>query len=148
MSEPASGDPTPPAPAPHGPTLRVDRPPTPGRAARVEMAAGELPPFRPDEPTVTISGVQAKARQRTLEFGSPAPVKVTVGPRVKPKKRRRTWPWIAAVILLLVGLGVTLLVMFSRGATIDGNTDLVGLGVGVGVSAVSGAVVLTLPPAG
>jgi hypothetical protein len=139
MSEPASGDPTP--PAPHDPTLRVERPPTPGRAARAEMAAGELPPFRPDEPTVTISGVQAKARQRTLEFGSPAPVRVTVGPRVKPKKRRRMWPWIAAVILLLIGLGVTLLVMFSRGATIDGDTDLVGLATG-------SAVVLTVPQAG
>jgi hypothetical protein len=140
MSEPAPGDPTP--SAPHDPTLRVDRPLTPGRAARAEMAAGELPPFRPDEPTVTISGVQAKARQRTLEFGSPAPVKVTVGPRVKPKKRRRTWPWIAAVILALIALGVTLLVMLTRGATIDADTDLIGLG------ATGGAVVLAAPPAG
>jgi hypothetical protein len=130
MTEPASGDPTP--PAPHDPTLRVDRPRTPGRAARAEMAAGELPtpPYRPDEPTVTISGAQAKVRQRTLEFGSPAPVKVTVGPRVKPKKRHRTWPWIAAVIVVLIALGITLLVMLTRGATIDGDTDLVGAGPG------------------
>lgn len=140
MSEPAPGGPTP--LAPHDPTLRVDRPPTPGRAARAAMAAGELPPFRPDEPTVTIGGVPAKARQRTLEFGSPARVKVTVGPRVKPRKRRRTWPWIAAVIVALIALGITLLVMLTRGATIDGDTDVIGLG------ATGSAVVLTGPPAG
>ena len=128
MSEPARGEPMP--PAPHEPTLRVDRPPTPGRAARAEVAAGELatPPYRPDEPTVTISGAQVKARQRTLEFGSPVPVKVTVGPRLRPKKRHRTWPWIVAVIVALIVLGVTLLIMFSRGATIDADTDLVGAG--------------------
>ena len=135
MSEPAPGEPTP--PAPHEPTLRVDRPPVPGRAARAEVAAGALstPPYRPDEPTVTLSGAQAKARQRTLEFGAPVPVKVTVGPRVKPKKRRRTWPWILAVVVALIALGVTLLVMLSRGATIDGDTDLIGApGVVVGSS--------------
>src|SRR5215218_8156518 len=131
MSQPAPGDPTP--PVPHEPTLRVERPPTPGRAARAEMAAGELPtpPYRPDEPTMTLSGAQAKARQRTLEFGSPVPVKVTVGPRVKPRKRHRTWPWIAAVIVALIALGVTLLVMLTHGATIDGDTDLIGSGSGV-----------------
>ena len=143
MSEPAPGDPAPQAPV--EPTLRVDRPPTPGRAVRAEVAAGELPtpPYRPDEPTVTISGAQAKARQRTLEFGAPVPVKVTVGPRVKPKKRRRTWPWIVAVVVALIALGVTLLVMLSRGATIDGDTDLIGSGAATG-----GAVVLALPPGG
>jgi hypothetical protein len=142
MTDPAPGDP---APSPlHDPTLRVEPPPTPGRAARAEMAAGgrSTPPFRPDEPTVTISGAQVKARQRTLEFGSPAPVKVTVGPRRKPRKRYRTWPWIAAVIVALIGLGITLLIMLTHGATIDGDTDLVGAGPG-------GALIVpvALPPA-
>ena len=128
MTEPAPGDARPEAPL--DPTLRVDRPPTPGRAARAEVAAGDrpTPPFRPDEPTVMITGAQAKVRQRTLEFGAPAPVKVTVGPRVKPRKRHRTWPWIAAVVVALIALGITLLVMLTRGATIDGETDLIGLG--------------------
>jgi hypothetical protein len=128
MSEPAPGQPMPEAPL--DPTLRVDRPPTPGRAARAEVAAGDrpTPPFRPDEPTVMITGAQAKVRQRTLEFGAPAPVKVTVGPRVKPKKRHRTWPWIAAVVVALIALGITLLVMLTRGATIDDDTDLIGVG--------------------
>jgi hypothetical protein len=128
MSEPAPGEPAPSAPL--EPTLRVERPPIPGRAVRAEVAAGDLltPPYRPDEPTVTISGAQVKARQRTLEFGTPVPVKVTVGPRGKPRKRRRTWPWIVAVVVALIALGVTLLVMLSRGATIDGGTDLLGAG--------------------
>jgi hypothetical protein len=38
----------------------------------------------------------------------------------------RTWPWILAVVLALIVLGVVLLVMMSRGATIDGDTDLIG----------------------
>ena len=131
MTEPASGEPTSePPPAPVEPTLRVDRPPIPGRAARAEVAAGDrpTPPVRPDEPTVTIDGQQPRVRQRTLEFGAPAPVKVTVGPRVKPKKRRRTWPWIAAVVVALILLGTTLLVMLAHGATIDGDTDVIGAG--------------------
>jgi hypothetical protein len=128
MTESAPGDAM--SEAPLDPTLRVDRPPTPGRATRAEVAAGDrpTPPFRPDEPTVMITGAQAKVRQRTLEFGAPAPVKVTVGPRVKPKKRHRTWPWIAAVVVALIALGITLLVMLTRGATIDGDADLIGLG--------------------
>ncbi|MCW2635803.1 MAG: hypothetical protein JWQ99_2170 [Blastococcus sp.] len=143
MTEPAPGDrepaapPAPPAPpAPHEPTMRVERPPTPGRAARAEMAAGgrPTPPFRPDEPTVTIPGAQPRPLQRTLEFGTPAPVKVTVGPRVKARRRYRTWPWIVAVVLALIALGVTLLVMLLRGQTIDGGTDVVGAPAGVLVS--------------
>jgi hypothetical protein len=139
MSQPAPGEPTAgAASAPVDPTLRVDRPPIPGRAARAEVAAGDrsTPPIRPDEPTVAIGGARPTARQRTLEFGSPAPVKVTVGPRAKPRKRRRTWPWIAAVVVALVALGITLLVMLTHGATIDGNTDLIGTGVaGQGIAA-------------
>ncbi|MCW2700993.1 MAG: hypothetical protein JWQ45_2528 [Blastococcus sp.] len=136
MTEPASGEPVPRAVAPHDPTLRVDRPPVPGRAARAEVADGSrpMPPIRVDEPTISIAGSQPKARHRTLEFGAPAPVKVTVGPRAKPRRRHRTWPWILAVVLALVALGVTLLVMLLHGGTIDGNTDVVGLAGGTGMS--------------
>ena len=70
------------------------------------MAAGNLatPPIRHDEPTVTLAHVRKDPR-RTLEFGTPAPVKVTVGPRQKPRRRYRTWPWIVAVVLALIVLG-------------------------------------------
>jgi len=77
---------------------------------------------------VTVAGRGPAGPHRTLEFGTPAPVRVTVGPRRKPRRRFRTWPWIAAVVLALVVLGVVLLVMMLRGATIDGGTDLVGAG--------------------
>ena len=109
------------------PTLRVARPPIPGRAVRAEMAAGTLatPPIQHDEPTVTLAHVSRDPR-RTLEFGTPAPVKVTVGPRQKPRRRYRTWPWIVAVVLALIVLGSVLLFMLLRGETIDGNTDLIG----------------------
>lgn len=121
---------------PADPTLRVERPPTPGRAIRAEMAAGTIatPPIRPDDPTVTIAHARKDPR-RTLEFGTPAPVKVTVGPRQKPRRRYRTWPWILAVVLALVVLGTALLVMMWQGETIDGDTDLIG----------SGAVPIVLP---
>jgi hypothetical protein len=130
-------EPVPDTPAPHDPTLRVDPPPTPGRAARAEVADGSrpTPPIRVDEPTVTIAGAPPRARNRTLEFGAPAPVKVTVGPRIKPRRRHRTWPWILAVVLVLVVLGATLLVMLLRGGTIDGNTDVIGLSDGSAVAA-------------
>jgi hypothetical protein len=129
MTEPAPDDRRPEeVSASVDPTLRVDRPPTPGRAARAEVADGSrsTPPIRVDEPTVTIAGSTPKARQRTLEFGAPPSVKVTVGPRVRPRRRHRTWPWILAVVLALVVVGVTLLVMLLRGGTIDGNTHAVG----------------------
>ncbi|MGY1804806.1 hypothetical protein ACI78T_16105, partial [Blastococcus sp. SYSU D00922] len=61
---------------------------------------------------------------RTLEFGTPPSVNVTVGPRARA--RRRTWPWIAGLALVLLVLGVVLLVMMLRGATIDGTADLLG----------------------
>jgi hypothetical protein len=77
---------------------------------------------------VSIPGAQSKPLQRTLEFGTPTPVKVTVGPRVKARRRYRTWPWIVAVVLALIVLGVTLLVMLLRGQTIDAGTDVVGAG--------------------
>ena len=113
------------------PTLRVARPPNPGRAVRAEMAAGSLatPPIHRDEPTVTLAHV-SKDPRRTLEFGTPARVKVTVGPRQKPRRRYRMWPWILAVVLALIVLGSVLLVMLLRGETIDGNTELIGSGVG------------------
>lgn len=113
------------------PTLKVARPPIPGRAVRAEVAAGNrpTPPFRHDEPTVTITPQGRKDPRRTLEFGTPTPVKVTVGPRQKPRKRHRTTPWIVAVVLALIVLGAVLLVMMWRGATIDGDTDLIGAAV-------------------
>ena len=115
------------------PTLRVARPPIPGRAVRAEVAAGNLatPPVHHDEPTVTLAHA-SKDPRRTLEFGTPAPVKVTVGPRQKPRRRYRTWPWIVAVVLALIILGSVLLVMLLRGETIDGDTDLIGSGGGSG----------------
>jgi hypothetical protein len=115
-------------PASADPTLRVARPPVPGRAVRAEVAAGDrvTPPIHHDDPTVTLTAPRGERPHRTLEFGLPTPVIVTVGPRRKPRRRHRTWPWILAVALALVVLGVTLLVMMLRGATVDGDVDLVG----------------------
>ncbi len=109
------------------PTLKVARPPVPGRAVRADVAAGNLarPPFRPDEATVTLDGSGGRDPRRTLEFGTPVPVKVTVGPR--PRRRRRTTPWIVAVVLALIVMGIVLMVMLLRGETIDADTDLIGL---------------------
>jgi hypothetical protein len=110
------------------PTLRVARPPVPGRAARAEIAAGHrpTPPIRHDEPTVALTPPAGNDPRRTLEFGAPSSVKVTVSARPRRKRRYRTWPWIVAVVLALVVLGAVLLVLMWRGATIDGDTDLVG----------------------
>jgi hypothetical protein len=110
------------------PTLKVARPPVPGRAARAEAAAGHraTPPIRHDEPTVTLPPRAGNDPRRTLEFGAPSPVKVTVNARPRRKRRYRTWPWIVAVVIALLLLGSVLLVMMWRGATIDGGTDLVG----------------------
>ena len=130
MSQPQQDDADREVPRPTAdPTLKVARPPTPGRAVRAEVAAGRraTPPIQHDEPTVTLPHVQKNPR-RTLEFGSPAPVKVTVGPRQKPRRRHRTWPWIAAVVLALIVLGTVLLVMLMRGETIDADTELIGSG--------------------
>lgn len=120
-------------PATADPTMRVARPPIPGRAVRAEMAAGNVatPPIRHDEPTVALAHV-SKDPRRTLEFGTPAAVKVTVGPRRKPRRRYRTSPWIVAVVLALIVLGSVLVVMMLRGATVDGNTDLIGSDGGIG----------------
>ena len=115
-------------PVPADPTVQVPRPPVPGRAARNEVAAGELPmpPVHHDEPTVTLGSGASRPPHRTLEFGTPPPVRVTVAPRPRPHRRWRTWPWIVAVIVALVVLGAVLLVMLMRGGTIDGDVDLVG----------------------
>jgi hypothetical protein len=112
------------------PTLRVARPPVPGRAVRAEVAAGHraTPPIRHDEPTVALTPQAGHEPRRTLEFGAPSPVKVTVSARPRRKRRYRTWPWIVAVVLALVVLGTVLLVMLLRGETIDGDTDLIGAG--------------------
>ena len=130
MSQPQQDDAAREVPRPTAdPTLKVARPPTPGRAVRADVAAGRraTPPIRHDEPTVTLPHVKRDPR-RTLEFGTPAPVKVTVGPRQKPRRRYRTWPWIAAVVLALIVLGTVLLVMLMRGETIDADTKLIGSG--------------------
>ncbi|MFP5370171.1 MAG: hypothetical protein ACLGI3_05410 [Actinomycetes bacterium] len=131
MPEPrpdATGRAVPPTAA--DPTLKVARPPVPGRAVRAEVAAGNLPrpPFRPDEPTVTLDGSSGRDPRRTLEFGTPVPVKVTVGPRPRQRRRSRTTPWIVAVVLALMVMGIVLLVMLLRGETIDADTDLIGAG--------------------
>lgn len=110
------------------PTMRVARPPIPGRAVRADLAAGHLtsPPVREDDPTVSLDARTRTPPHRTIEFGTPTPVTVTVGPRPRPRRRFRTWPWIAAVVLVLVVLGAVLLVMMLQGATIDRDADLVG----------------------
>ena len=138
MSEPQQDDAERQAPPAH-PTLKVARPPIPGRAVRAEVASGNraTPPIRHDEPTVTITPPGRTDPRRTLEFGAPAPVKVTVGPRQKPRRRYRTWPWIVAVVLALIVLGAVLLVMMWRGATIDGDTDLVGAALSSATAAAS-----------
>lgn len=126
MSEPTRRDARAEAPPPSAePTIRVEPPPVPGRAVRAQLQAGELttPPVRPDEPTVSLDAPAPEAPHGTLEFDGPPPVTV---PDPEPRRRRRTWPWILAVVLALVVLGAVLLVMLWRGATIDGDVDLVG----------------------
>jgi len=126
-AEPAAG----PRRLPPEPTIRVPRPPGPGPARSAQVAAGSrsAPVDQPrDEPTVGLPGPPPASRQRTLQFGRPTPVKVTVSARPRPRRRYRTWPWIAAVVLALLVLGVVLLVMLQRGATVDGDTELVGRG--------------------
>jgi hypothetical protein len=131
MTEPQPDQPGQGAPSTSAdPTMKVARPPVPGRAVRAEVAAGKLatPPIHHDEPTVSLTGAVRRPPHRTLEFGVPQVVKVTVGPRPRPRRRFRTWPWIAAVVLALVVLGVVLLVMMLQGETIGGDADLVGSG--------------------
>jgi hypothetical protein len=129
MSEPTPGGAAP-ADPPAEPTLRVARPPLPGRAVRADLAAGNLatPPVHHDDPTVTLDGPPPVTPQRTLEFGTPAPVRVTVGPRPRRRRRYRTWPWILAVVVALLVLGAVLVVMLLNGATVDGDVDLIGSG--------------------
>jgi len=112
------------------PTRKVARPPVPGRAVREQMAAGDLhtPPYREDDPTLALDEPRARTPHRTLEFGTPAPVKVTVGRREKPRRRHRPGPWIAAVVFALVIRGIVLVVLQLNGETIDADVDLVGWG--------------------
>jgi hypothetical protein len=127
MSEPKRDDAGATAPPTSAdPTVQVGPPPVPGRAVRAQLAAGELatPPVREDEPTVTLDNPAPAGPDRTLELGGPPPGGATVGP--KPRRHRRTWPWILAVVLALVVLGAVLLVMLWRGATIDPDTSLFG----------------------
>ena len=62
---------------------------------------------------------------------------VTVAPRQRTRRRFRSWPWILGLALVLLVLGIVLLVMMQRGATIDGTTDLVGAGVRGGAGPVA-----------
>ena len=121
MSEPRRDDGTPSTSA--DPTVQVSPPPVPGRAVRAQLARGELPtpPVRQDDPTVHLDRPSRGDPDRTLELGGPPPAGVTVGPR--PRRGRRTWPWILAVVLALVVLGAVLLVMLWRGATIKGGIE-------------------------
>jgi hypothetical protein len=124
MNEPGRDDATPPTTA--DPTRPVQPPPLPGRAVREQLARGELatPPIRPDEATVHIDGPARTDPQRTLELDGTLRTGVAVGAR--PRRRRRTWPWILAVVLALVVLGAVLLVMLWRGATIEGDVQFLG----------------------
>lgn len=130
MSTPGAADPQQPGIRAE-PTVRVGRPPVPARAHPPQAgASGVSGPLAtpPDEATVTLPDRVQGVRQPTIEYGAPAPVQVTVGPRRRPRRRYRTWPWIAAVVVALLLLGAVLLVMLLRGATIDGDVDLVGRG--------------------
>ncbi|WP_091220179.1 hypothetical protein [Geodermatophilus siccatus] len=95
---------------------------------REQLARGELatPPVRPDEQTVHLDGPAPRDPDRTLELDGTLRGGVVVGPRPGPRRRRRTWPWILAVALLLLVLGVVLLVMLWRGATLPGDVRFLG----------------------
>ncbi len=120
--DPAVGGPEPTPPA--EPTVRVTRPPSLGSPPAAEQPAGDRPP-RPahpdDESTVNLPRPAPRARQSTLQFGTPAPVVVTVSARPRRRRRHRTWPWIAAVVAALLVIGAVLLVMLLRGATVEGR---------------------------
>lgn len=129
MSEPTRDDSAATGPPPSvDPTVQVGPPPVPGRAVRAQLAAGELttPPVRPDEPTVTLDGPPPGTPRGTLEFSGPLPPRVTVGPRPKPRRRWRTWPWIVAVMVVLAVLGAVLLVLMWRGEAIDPEIRFLG----------------------
>lgn len=129
MSTPGAADPGSRSPGPRAePTVRVGRPPVPGRPGPLSTgnAAADAQRTPLDEPTVTLPNGDPPSAHRTIRFGTPVPVKVTVGPRVRPRRRYRTCPWISAVVVVLLVLGAVLLVMLWRGATIDGDVDLVG----------------------
>ncbi|WP_409329593.1 hypothetical protein [Trujillonella humicola] len=114
-----------PAPPVAEPTVRLDRRPASGR--RGETAGGRPPrPAHPDdEATVDLPRPAPPIRQPTVPFGTPVPVRVTVRPRVHPR-RRRTWPWIAAVVVALLVVGAVLAVMLLRGDTVDTRLDAPG----------------------
>lgn len=105
------------------PTVRLERPPAPGRSG--EPAAGRPPrPAHPDdEATVDLPRPAPPVRQPTMPFGAPVPVKVTVGPRNRPRRRYRTWPWIVAVVVALVVVGAVLAVLLLRGDTVDDRLE-------------------------
>jgi hypothetical protein len=93
---------------------------------REQLARGELatPPVRPDEQTVHLDGPAPREPDRTLELDGTLRAGVVVGPKPRPRRRRRTWPWILAVALVLLVLGGVLMVMLWRGATIEGDVQL------------------------
>ncbi|HYX96683.1 MAG TPA: hypothetical protein VE823_16585 [Geodermatophilus sp.] len=95
---------------------------------REQLARGELatPPVRPDEQTVHLDGPPPRDPDRTLELEGTLRAGVVVGPRPKPRRLRRTWPWILAVALVLLVLGAVLLVMLWRGETLPGDVRFLG----------------------
>ena len=95
---------------------------------REQLARGELatPPVRPDEQTVHLDGPAPSDPDRTLELDGTVRAGVVVGPRPKPRRLRRTWPWILAVALVLLVLGAVLLVMLWRGETLPGDVWFLG----------------------
>ena len=73
MTEPRPEDGRDVLPGTADPTLRVSRPPIPGRAVRAEMAAGTLatPPVQHGDPTVTLASAAAT---RTARWSSAHPL--------------------------------------------------------------------------
>ena len=126
MATPRPGGPEPVA----SPTVRLEHAPALDRSSTDEPVAA--PPPRPghpdDESTIGLPRPTPNVRQRTIQFGTPAPVKVTVSARPRTRRRYRTWPWIAAVVVALLVLAVVLVVMLLQGSTLDGDTRLIGPG--------------------
>ena len=112
VTTPRPGGPEPAA----SPTVRLERPSPPA-------ADPATPPPRPNHPddssTVSLPRPAPESRHRTFEFGVPEPVKVTVSARPRRQRRFSTWPWIAAVVLVLLVLAGVLVGMLLSGSTLD-----------------------------
>jgi hypothetical protein len=120
-----------------GPTVRLERPSPP-------VAEPTSPPPRPSHPddhsTIALPRPTPDVRQPTIEFGTPAPVRVTVSARPRSRRRLPTWPWIAGVVLVLLVLAAVLVGMLLGGSTLDDPRLL-----GPGVPALPGEAVAAAP---